>query len=535
MRSWVYGLLVVALAGCGGEGGSGENPLDVELNKEFQAAGYVPKEAPAVELCTRLWVDMLGVRPTATEIAQECAGRDIGDVVRTLQRTPEYRETQRRRWADRFQYSEYFVDIYSIKQLDGLVDDLYRRKIGYADFAVDAMGSPGFSGRFIGYGQPDQVAQAAFQAFLGRAATRPEALDVGNLWRSWTGGYIVEDGPGGPAAFTDPPAYSFGPTPYIDPWACEAGVRECRSTILGDAVVSFPRNGREQFLSFDQLTEEDRDVLKAPGRLFVTTPMFWEAQVDDVLQRYLGYDLGTRLPDARQALVRWFRASGGDVVRLERVVLTSWAYRQSAYEDQPRPASLRFEGFAWGPTKPMLAEAWLASLSKVVGRDLGNCDWRYPNLPDWYYADPNIDVVLGDDVHYKRNTDGTYDRWFRDAAGQMGGCPGSFDYSSYSARTRSTHIGLMTSVAQEELLVDLCLVGEAPALLPRGTAKDDTSAEALRAAATHVMARVHGRVPTPEELSEVHAAMSGCRGCTAETVARDLCAGLAGGVEWVFY
>lgn len=540
MRSWVLLLAAVALAGCADERGSrgtacnpSGNPLDAELCKEFEAVGYQPSEAPAAELCTRLWVDLLGVRPTRTEIVEQCEGRDVADVVRALQKTERYRETQRRRWADRFEYSEYFVDVRSIRELDALVDDLYRRKIGYADFAVEALASPGFAGRHIGYGQPDQVAQAAFQAFLGRAATRPEALDLGNLWRPWAGGFIAEDGP----AFTDEPYYSYGPTPYIDPFACEAGVRECRSMLLGDAVVSFPRRGREQWLSPDMLTEEDRDALKAPGRLFVTLPMFWEAQVDEVMERFLGYDLGARLPEARQAMVRWFQASGGDLVRLERAVLTSWAYRQSAFEDpaNPKPAAIRFAGFAWGPTKPMIAEAWLASLGRVVGRDLGDCDWRYPNLPDWYYSDPGLDAVLGDDVHYPKRSDGTYDPSFRDMAGQMGGCPGSFDYSSFTARTRSTHVGLLSSVAQEETLVEVCLLGDAPNLLPRGLAKDDTSRSARIAAAKHVTANLFGRALPDEELDELTSAMDACRSCTAETVARDLCAGLAGGVEWIFY
>lgn len=543
MRVWVLGLLFVGgsvIAGCGGnprgygEGcRAGHNPLDAELCKEFEAVAYQPVEAPSAELCNRLWIDMLGVRPTRAEVTERCEGRPIRDVVISLQRRPEYRETQRRRWADRFRYSEYFVDVRSIRELDALVDLLYKRQISYSDFAVEAMASPGFSGRFIGYGQPDQVAQAAFQAFLGRDATRPEALDLGNLWRPWTGGFGGEDPQ---PAFTDEPYYYYGPTPYIDPWACEAGVRECRSSLLGDAVVSFPRNGREQYLSPDMLTEEDRDALKSPGRLFVTLPMFWEAQVDEVLTRYLGYDLGTRLPEARQALVRWFKSTNGDVVRLERAVLTSWAYRQSAFDDpaNPKPAAMRFEGFAWGPTKPMIAEAWLSSLGRLVGRDLGNCDWRYPNLPDWYYPEPGLDQALGP-IFYGKNDDGSIDRWFRDTAGQMGGCPGSFDYSSYTARTRSTHIGLMTSVAQEEALVDLCLVGDVPALLPLGVDPGDLGSDARKATVKHVLSRVHLAAANANEVEEALFAAQDCPSCSAETIARDLCAGLAGGIEWVFY
>lgn len=530
-------------ASCAGEDKQGVgcnaagNPLDAELCKEFDAAGYQPIRASDPELCTRLFVDMIGRRPTKAEIASTCAGRDTYDVVRAFQRTEEYRHTQRRRWADRFQYSEYMVDVHSIKTLDAMVEDLYRQRIGYSDFASTALAHPGFVGRFIGYGQPEIVANAAFEAFLGRSATRPERDDLANLWRSWTGGFFGDDGPPPqPGSFTGDAAFFFGPQPYVDPYACEAGVRLCESTLLGTARVEFPRDGREQFMTPDLLTEADWDALRAPGRLLVTLPMFWEAEVDDVLEKYLGYDLGALRPEARQALVRWFRSTGGDVVRLERAVLTSWAYRQAAVEvpNLPRPASLRDQPFAFGPTKLMIPETWLKSVAALTGDEAGDCDWRYPNLPDWHYPDPLLDEAL-EDV-YPRREDGTIDPWFRNAAASMGGCPGTFDFGSFGARTRSNAMGLMVAVAQEEAIIELCLVRDADGLLPEGVAKTATDEASKRAVVAGLLERTTGRGVLASELDEAMSAAAGeCPSCNAEALARDLCTGLVGGIEYVFY
>src|SRR5262245_32601940 len=162
-----------------------KNPLDRALCSELYDTGYRPVLAIDKELCSRLFVDLTGVRATADQLANDCIGKPIDQVIDGLQASDAYRKTQRRYWADRLSYSDSLVDPGSIKGLDELVDQLYRQQISYHDFAIRALAHPGFVGRFNGYGQPDLVAQAAFEAFLGRPATRPEALDVGNMWRPW--------------------------------------------------------------------------------------------------------------------------------------------------------------------------------------------------------------------------------------------------------------------------------------------------------------------------------------------------------------
>lgn len=523
------------LTGCRPDGGqprtgcnASGNPLDDVLCEEFEAAAYEPATAAPVELCTRAMIDLLGVRPSRAEMEARCLGRDFDDVVRALQKSEDYRTAQRRRWADRFQYSDYTVDVASIRTLDALVDDLYRDRISYPAFAEIALSHPGFVGRHIGYGQPELVADAAFRAFLGREATTPERLDVGNLWRPWVGNAFVEDAVGD-AAF-----YGYGMEPMVDPFACEAGVRSCESSLLGPASLEFPRNGRETYITASELTAADWAALREPGRLFRSLPMFWEAQVDEVFQRYLGYDLGKVRPAARQRLVAYFRSTGGDLRRLEYVVLTSWAYRQSAREEPERPGALRFQPFAYGPTKTMIAETFLRSLGALTGEDAGDCDWRYPNLPDWYYpGDPALDEALAD--VYPRRPDGTIDPWFRDIAVQIGGCPGTMDFTSYTPRLRSNHVGLMTAVAQEEAAIELCFVRDASGLLPDGVAPGATDDESIRRTARHVLERAVGGTGDLELATLLAARAADCPGCAAEAVARDLCAGLATGVEFLSY
>jgi hypothetical protein len=508
-----------------------QHPLDKALCAELYDTGYRPVLALDAEVCGRLWVDLTGARATADQLQNECIGKPIEAVIEAAQASDAYRRTQRRYWADRLSYSDALVDPGSIKALDALVDELYRGQISYHDFAIRALAHPGFVGRHNGYGQPDMVARAAFDAFLGRPATRPEALDLGNLWRPWvTNGFRGGlDGARAPDAY-----YGMGTEPWIDPQACAAGVNTCESALLGNAALEFPANGRTQWIELKDLTPEDWESLRAPGRLFVTLDAFWEAQVDDVLVRYLGYDLGALRPKARQALVDIFEENGGDVLELERIVLTSWAYRQTAEElpSTPRPEVLKNIPFAYGPTKLMIAESWLQSIGSIIGRSMGECDWRYPNLPE--YALPPESIAPLEDV-YPRNGDGTFDLTFRNSARVLGGCPGSFDYGSFSVTGRSNHIGLITAVAQEEELVKICFLGDVPALFPAGLDVSDTRVESIEATARHVLERIR-LDPADLGVEEVvETVMSDCSDCDVDAVARGLCSGLLGGIRFLTY
>jgi hypothetical protein len=503
------------------------NPIDRVLCPELVAESYQPILAGSRELCTRLSVDLLGRRPTPEE-ARACGEMDVALAVKTYQETEAYRLTQRRRWADRFSYSDSSVDALAIKALDQLVDALYRKEIPFADFTVEAVTHPAFVGRHIGYGIPEDVARAAFRTFLGRTATRPESADLAPLWGAWisNGRFLAED----TGRTADAIAIPYGGLPSVDPYACEAGVRKCESTLLGRASVDFDRRGREQVIPVSELTPDDWRALQAPGRLFVSLEIFWEAQVDDVLEHYLGYDLGTLRPKVRDALVQVLR-DGNDIVELERIVLTSAAYTQPAAEaaDRPIPAKLRDLPFAHGPSKLMTAEAWLHSVGAAIGSDVGDCDFRYPDLDAGFFDPALIDAL---ETLYPRNADGTFDMTFRDTARAMGGCPGHLDFGTFNVSVRARSLGLIAAVAQEQAALDLCLDSAARDLIPAGVGSDRASIES---AVRNVLDRLVGEVSPAAVTEATDLAMAGCEGCDSARVARELCTGVAGAVEHVIY
>lgn len=505
------------------------NPLDHAVCAEFYAADYKPLIAGDDELCSRLFIDMTGVRASADRIANECAGKPAINVISQLQISDEYRRQMRRRWADRFSYSDAMVDALSIKELDRLVEDLYQEKITYKQFVIEAASHPGFVGRHNGYGQPDLTANAAFKAFLNRPATRPEMRDLANLWRPWITGFGVIDD------VQDRANYGYGSAPMVDPQACAAGKASCESLLLGYSKLEFPGAGlRTEGIRLVDLTPEQWDALRAPGKLFVTLDAVWEAQVDEALERYLGYDLGELRPRVRQALVDHFKRNDGNVVELERTILSSWVYRQTAKEvaGKERPEALRGSPIAYGPTKLMHAETWLHSIGAAIGRDIGECDWRYPNLPD-FGGSPEVRELIGD--YYPNDATGAIDLTFRTLARSVGGCPGAFDFGSFSISERSTNIGLITAVAQEEALINLCFVGDTPALFPSGLELSDKSDASLRETARHVLQRATGSVSESALDEAVELYESGCPNCDVESVARGLCSGLLGGIEFMTY
>lgn len=460
--------------------------------------GLTPARADEAELCTRLYVDALGVRPSRAQLEAECAGHPLEDVVAALTARDEFRWEQRRRFADRFQYNDAMIDRASIRALDELVDRLYRGELGYRDFAIETLAHPGFVGRFLGYsdGREDTVAEAAFTAFLGRPATAAEAEDLEILWSPWR------------ARFVDPATLPPGDlsryaSPLIDPYACEAEAHACVSTILGVAALEFPRDGRSGLLDLDQLTAADWAALRAPGSLLVDQPTFWEAAADEVLRRYFGWDFGAALPEAREALSAELRENGGDLRALERTVMLSAAYAFAAAPAASDSAGDRAPRYARGPTKLLTPEAWLKSAAAFTGAPRGDCDFRFPNQPDSELGDP----------------------WFRATARAMGGCPGAFDDATAQTSKRVSVPGIEESVAQDEAALALC------SELPPPDERDTRETLIERA-----LENAFARPATPDEIAALTtAATTGCADCTHHQLSTDLCIGLLGGVEYAAY
>src|SRR5262249_29452357 len=114
---------------------------------------------------------------------------------------------------------------------------------------------------------------------------------------------------------------------YVDPRPCAGalGPLVCSSSTYG---VSVHLDGTTPFALGD-LTPAQWAVLRTPGQVLTRLPYFWEAAVDNVLHRYLGwwhggFQLpGYEIPAVRQALALYFQGKGGDLRALEREVLTS--------------------------------------------------------------------------------------------------------------------------------------------------------------------------------------------------------------------
>jgi hypothetical protein len=440
--------------------------FDRVLLESFEAEGRTIERASEEVLCARLYLDVLGYRPGRETILSQCTGRSLAEVASELLRSEDYRNAQRRRWVDRLRYSDALIDRGAIEDLEARIDAMYRGELGYRALAIETLSHPGFIGRFLAYGQEDSVAEAAFRAFLGRPATAPEAEDLGILWKAWR-----------------PRMYNAGDEAYsvaaqIDPFACEAGVRACVSTILGFAAVELPREGRVGLLAAGDLTEADWEALRAPGRLFAEQPMFWESAADEILTNYLGYKLGAQYPAARQALIDELVASNGDLVAAELTVLTSIVYAELGR-----------------PTKIMTPEAWLRSVAEFTGAPLGDCR-----------SDP----------------------WFAGAAASMGGCPGHFDPNTQRISERVSVMGIEQAVAQDEAALTLC-TDEAAVELQQNP--DETRTEMI----ARILERAYGRAALEEEVRAVDTAAARCTDCTSGQVASDLCTAIAGSVEYAAY
>jgi hypothetical protein len=496
--------------------GPHDNPADGPFCESMRALGWTPRLAPKEALCTRLWIDLFDARPLPQDLAP-CLDQAPDDFVRAAQTSTDYRIAARRRWVDRLGYSDAFVDPASIVDLDRSVDDLYQGRMTYGEFAIRTLAHPAFVARFIVYGSQESVTEAAFTAFLGRDATRPEVQGIDVLWKPWRARYLAIDGiaeTGKNARFS---------TPEIDPFACDEA-SPCTSTILGVAVLAFPRRGRTGLLGAADLSNDDWDALRTPGRLVVSLPMFDEAAADDALRRFLGPDAAAdpRMEGVREALAA--SLSGGDLAALDRAVLTSIAYRQSASSDGVERPS-----FAYGPSKLLSPEAWLRSVGRFTGSDVGDCDWRFPNLPD-RDADGSDPEYQGIEDAYPRKPDGTVDAWFRDTAAKMGGCPGIAGPGGASAvRDRTAPTGIDAWAAREDAIVELCFSRPIPALIPSDVEPTDTDAGALQRTAANVLTRAFSHPPSRSEIDE---AIEGATGATVEQLARGLCAAIAGGVEY---
>ncbi|MEL6180612.1 MAG: hypothetical protein AAFS10_16750, partial [Myxococcota bacterium] len=303
-----------------------ENPVNQGLCTSLWGIGVASQPIDPVQACRRLFVDMAGRFPTNAEMGN-CVGRPWGDVVRELIDHEAFVEVNQRRWADKLLYNNQVVSIERIYDMDSLVGKLYQGRVAYDQFAAVVSAHPVLTRRFDTAGDR---AEFLFNLFLMRPPLGSERSDFGRLYALWSNGYYDHPALGMrlPDAFIN--YQCLGEDGEVD----EAAKGECTSVTFGyNELILEPdlRSSAEEGMWSGALSAEEWGKLQLPGQLLAQQPRFWEALADDVLMHYLGYDLGTQVPEVRDALVRYVLRYNGDVRALHFAVATSATYLQSAY------------------------------------------------------------------------------------------------------------------------------------------------------------------------------------------------------------
>jgi hypothetical protein len=513
---------------------TGTHPIDAATHAPFFLAGHVPVEDDRPSLCRRLFADLVGRYPTRDEVVETCGDRSAEAIVDDLMARDAHLHLAQRQWRDRLDTLDVLVRFSYLKSLYEEVDQLTRGELLYPAFVERVLAHPGFVGQDF---FPAERAARAFDAFLGRPATESEANDFGNLFRPWV--LNQESDPDFPYI-----AYN---QPYVWPAYCEP-FAPCSTTLFGGASLGLTGTF-EDYATWETIDETTRQALFVPGRLLAKQPLFWEAAADDILERYLGWNDGGRfprevgivLPEVRRALTRFLEQTG-NWRQAERLVLTSWLYRQRTVFE---PGELPADAPVWmtGPVKAADAETWLDSAMNVT-IDFGNCDPRYPDgfgysaIQQILANDPNVDpsTIAAEFVKlhelsgsrlplvYAPDYQGLIPSFqYYGVARIIGGCPG---FNS----GRVDPVGTSFAYTQESLAELLCqegVVDEGRPFIPGTTAT-----------LHHQMSLLFGREARAEEIAGFHAAHDACvpgEDCDSATTISSVCVALLGSAEMLFY
>ena len=507
-----------------------ENPVNQGLCRSLWGAGVAPRPIDGVEACRRLHVDLLGRFPTAAEVGR-CVGRPWGEVARELMADEAFVLVNQRRWADKLLYNNQAVSLERIYDMDDLVGKLYAGRVAYDQFAAVVSAHPVLTRRFSTSGDR---AEFLFNLFLGRPPLGSERSDFGRLYALWSNGYY------------DHPALGMRLPDAVIAYRCvdEAGAidparkGECTSVTFGyHELILEPdlRADADGQMWSGALSAEEWGALQLPGRLLAQQPRFWEALADDVLELYLGYDLGTQVPEVRDALVRYVLAYNGDVRALHFAVVTSAAYLQSAAAPDGAADAWRW---TYGPLKQVEVEPWLDSIKAMTGYDLTQCDHRLPQPGDLLSGDVSLAALALVTLSRWELTEESRVRTdYRDLARGLGGCPAN------EVGERFKTVSILTTATQTNFVAQVCNPGlepnagaDAATLLPEGmnpaTAVDEEVAEAILRFQSGAFL---GREPEGDEVARAREAASRCALCRAEEFARPTCYAILSSAEMLFY
>jgi hypothetical protein len=439
-----------------------DNVVDEAACPSIQGMNQNPEPADSIEFCRRVYIDLLGESPTATEYEQNCKYLTNVELVDAFMNRPEYVRTSQRMWSDLFQMNSFVTHYAYIADLDAKIGELYSGTMTLDQLAELGSTHPAFTGRWDG---TDLVA-FSFRAFLGREATPAEREALLPLWRLW-----------GERPMADP-FQSNAKNVVVDTLQCAAPNESlCNSDFWGDHTVLIPppvpgdvSDPGPNIIDQSALTPEQWDTLRTPGELISQQVNLYESYVDRALVRYLGYDAGTKLPLVRQALVDLMTANGGNVRVVDREIITSILYMSTnRYEEVETPDDADWDPPYWhGPVKQMDAEDWLRSAYKLAGVPQVPCDHRYPDVQSG---------AMGFHPHnYAVMDSGAPDYTLRDKAQLLGGCPDRI------AQFRESRTGLIAALTQATLTADLCAMASTTApIYPLAVVDDptDKSEEAL--------------------------------------------------------
>ncbi len=497
-----------------------DNPLDEAMCPHVQGLAVEPTPADAVEICRRLYIDLLGVSPTAVDYEVDCKGREVGEIVDDFMARPEYVLMSQRMWADVFHMNSELTFYRYVQDLDALVGRLYTAddatRLPLPEFAAIAVTHPGFLGRWDG----QDLVSFNFQSHFHRDANPPERQDIFPLFRMWAERDFMDPLQGATKRVV------LDTNQCVNPGLCSSDFWEVGDQVVISQPVPGSADPEANVVDVDALTDADWAILRLPGQRIAQSGEFYEGFVDRTFERYLGYKLGVAVPAARQALVDVLAANGGNVREVDRLVLTSMVYGSAAaWEEDAKADADDWDPPYWhGPVKQMDAEVWLRSAQRLVGLPVGSCDHRFP-------------VVVGSHPHaYPTVAGGTApDYSFRDTARLLGGCPDRVE------SFRETRAGLIAALTQATLTKNLCeAAAENAPIYPAQFIEDPSnkSIEALGTAADQIYAAALVR-PIPDSAADaVAAGVEGCRDttdCLPDDFAYHTCRLILKSADFLFY
>lgn len=512
-----------------------DNPVNQALCPSSWGIGHTTTPVIGEEACRRLFVDARGYYPTHEEVEKDCLGRPWGEVVSELIDSEAFVRQNQRHWADRLRYDTETVSVERIYDMDRIVAALYQGRLAYDHFAAILSAHPVLTRR---HNTAGDRAEALFWLLLGRPPFGDERSDLGRLYHLWDNHYFDHPSLGMrlPDAFIR--YRCVNEQGRVD--ATTAG--ECTSIKFGferlilkpDSRAIRSNDGLRMWSGY--LTADEWERLQAPGRLLSQQWSFWEHAVNLVLEQYLGYDIGSLVPEVTERLVRYFLAHEGDIRSVHFAVLTSVAYLQSSTGETPAAAPYLF-----GPLKQAEAETWVDSLDRLTGSQLSRCDLRLNRPADFLRtASPYAyNLVRSSDWELNGNGDGVR-TGYRDLVRTLGGCPDN------SQGGRFKIVSVLTTANQINYAARLCdptLEGNsgrasARRMLPAGVDRD-TAVDADLGAdiVAHQVRTFFGRRASSAELEAAreHATTCAASQCSAEEFARPTCFALLSSAEMVFY